>query len=102
MCSRNCRFALRSNRNSASDSWGRTGGIVSYACPQLLIKSRQLQPRVFHHLTVAPRRSNLVFGKVRKDLSDRPLILAGPCCELLIGRFCDRLRENRWRLPLQF
>jgi hypothetical protein len=56
---------------------------------------------VFHHLTIAPRRSNLVFGKVRKDLADRPLVLVGPCCELLIGRFGQQLRENRWRLLLQ-
>jgi hypothetical protein len=57
---------------------------------------------MFHHLTIAPRRSNLVFGKVRKDLADRPLILARPSCELLIGRFGDHLRQNRWRLLLEF
>src|SRR5215469_1459825 len=81
---------------------GRTGGIVSYPRPQILIKSRQLDPSVFHHLTIAPGRGNLVFGKVCKNLTDRPLVSAGPPCELLIGCSGHQFRENRWRLLLQF
>jgi hypothetical protein len=56
---------------------------------------------VFHHLTKAPGRGNLVFGKVRKNLGDRPLVFAWPSCELFIGRSGHQFRENRWRLLLQ-
>jgi hypothetical protein len=80
---------------------GHTGGIVSHSRPQILIKSCQLDPTGFHHLTIASGCSNLIFSEVRKDLADRPLVLAGPCCELLIGCIGHQFRENRWRLLLQ-
>jgi hypothetical protein len=58
-------------------------------------------PSVFHHLTIAPNRSNLVLGKVREDLADLTLVLAGLSRELPIGRFGHQFRENRWCLLLQ-
>jgi len=80
---------------------GHTGGIVPHASPQVQIKPRQFDPTVLHDLTISPRGSNLVFRKVRKDLTDRPLVLAGPCRELLIGRFGNEFGENPWGLFLQ-
>jgi hypothetical protein len=79
---------------------GDTGGIVSHSRPEILIKWRQLNARVFHHLTIASSRGNFVIGKMRKDFADGPLVFAGTSCELLIGRFGHQFCQDRRRLLL--